>query len=49
MAKNQLVSNMIEKYLEVYDRALKAGYSGKEAHDVVAKFFEDGFKAVSNA
>jgi len=41
MAKNLLVSNMIEKYLEVYDRA------GKEAHDVVAKFFADGFKAVA--
>jgi hypothetical protein len=42
-----IVNNMINKYVEVYARAIEAGYSTKDAHEVVAKFFADGFKAVA--
>jgi len=43
-----LIANMIDKYCEVYARALEAGYNETQAHAVVAKFFADGFKAVDN-
>lgn len=45
-ATKTLVANMIDKYVEVYARAIKAGYDDMEAHAVTAKFFADGFKAV---
>ena len=35
---------MINKYVEVYARAIEAGYSTEDAHQVVANFFADGFK-----
>ena len=41
---NQLVKNMVEKYCEIYQRALEAGHNEKEAHVLVAEFFNKGFK-----
>jgi len=42
-----IVSNMINKYVEVYARAIAAGYSEKESHEITAQFFATGFKAVA--
>jgi len=44
-ATETLISNMIDKYVEVYARAITAGYDDMEAHAVTAKFFADGFGA----
>lgn len=46
-ATKTIINNMIDKYVEVYARAIEAGYSTTDAHEVVAKFFADGFKAVA--
>jgi len=45
MKTQALISNMIDKYVEVYARAITAGYDDMEAHAVTAKFFADGFGA----
>jgi hypothetical protein len=47
MTTQKLVANMIDKYVEVYARAIAAGYSEQEAHKVTAEFFATGFKAVA--
>ena len=46
-ALSPLVANMIDKYVEVYARAIAAGYSDQDAHKVTAEFFATGFKAVA--
>ena len=48
MATSTLVNNMINKYVEVYARAIEAGYNNQDAHTVTAKFFADGFAKVGN-
>ena len=47
MTTQKLVANMIDKYIEVYARAIAAGYSDQDAHKVTAEFFATGFKAVA--
>lgn len=47
MATQTLIANMIDKYVEVYARAVTAGCDDLEAHAVTAKFFSDGFKEVA--
>jgi hypothetical protein len=47
MSTQTLVGNMIEKYVEIYARAIAAGYSDQDAHKVTAEFFATGFKAVA--
>ena len=44
MTTATFIGNMIDKYCEVYARALQAGYSETQAHEVVAEFFAIGFK-----
>lgn len=46
MTKNIFINNLIEKYVEVYQRALDAGFQGLEAHQVAAKFFNEGFQGL---
>ena len=45
MTTQALIGNMIDKYVEVYARAIAAGCDDMEAHAVTAKFFADGFGA----
>lgn len=40
----QIVSNLITKYCEFYQRALDAGFNALEAHQVVQQFIEQGLK-----
>ena len=47
MTTQKLVANMIDKYVEVYARAIAEGYNEQDAHKVTAEFFATGFKAVA--
>jgi len=38
---------MIEKYAEVYSRALNLGFDSLAAHGIADRFFQDGFKSYS--
>ena len=40
----EIVSNMITKYCEFYQRALDAGFNALEAHQIVKEFLEKGLR-----
>jgi 2,4-dienoyl-CoA reductase-like NADH-dependent reductase (Old Yellow Enzyme family) len=41
------IGEMIEKYAEVYSRALNLGFDSAAAHGIAERFFQDGFKSLS--
>jgi len=45
MTTQQLVNGMVDKYLEIFERAIEAGYDYQDAHKVCAKFFAEGLAA----
>jgi hypothetical protein len=45
MTTQQLVNGMVDKYLEVFERAITAGHTYEDAHKVCAKFFMEGLAA----
>jgi len=47
MNTNDTIREMIEKYAEVYSRALNLGFDSLAAHGIADRFFQDGFKSYS--
>ena len=37
------IGNMIDKYCEIYNGAIRAGLTEEQAHQYTAKWFEAGF------
>ena len=45
----QLVSNLVGKYIELYARAIEAGLSFEDAHKATALLIEEGLNAKASA
>jgi hypothetical protein len=43
-----LISNMIEKYCEVFNSALRLGLTDEEAHAYTKNWFDAGFEYLRN-
>ena len=44
-ATKELLGNMVDKYIELFIRAIEAGATEQQAHEAVTEFFVKGFSA----